>query len=460
MAHLTDDEVADFLAGLLGPAQRSRLIQHLLKGCSLCRGKLVGAFPEVSGSAQLDPAGEAAPHTEAGTEEDYDPAIDRALAALPGRQSQWKSEKERLSEVLSVLQEAPAGRPVPLPLEQVQEFQGRPLVEALLQLSFEARYRDPESMKRLAAEAQAAADAIPAEAYEPGAIFDLRARAWAELANAHRVNDELDAAETALLEARRLRRQGTGDLLLLARVADVEASLRRGQRRISEACALLEEIHHLYLSLGQDHLAGRALISRGICLRTGDQPQVAVQSLQTGLSLLDAERDPQLAAIAQQALLDAMVDCGEFRRAAEILLESGLRQAFASDPLNLLRLRWVEGKILAGLGKPGRAEQILRTVRGEFRDRGLEYDAALAGLDLAAVWIQQGNAAELRLLAKDMLDTFRDLRIHREAVKALRFFRVACEQQVVTARMVSGVRSFLVRLQHEPELRFAPDLVG
>lgn len=416
MAHLTDDEVEGFLAGNLGNDQRSRLIHHLLKGCDICRSKLVEAFPEVSSSDVEDPA-------EEWLQEDYEQVIDRALATIPSHQSRWKREKKRLTQALSVLQtHSPSLRGGSLDLEQVRKYRGRPLVEALLQLSLDARYQDLELMKRLASEARDVAESLTEADHDAEEIFDLQARAWAELANACRVNDELDQAETTLAKAYSLQQQGTGDLLLFGRLADIKASLRRSQRRIKEACALLEETHHLYFSLGEDHLAGRALVSHGICLRAGDHPQEAVQSLQAGLALLEPERDPQLVAVAHQALLDATVDCGDFRRAAEILMESGLRQAFASDPLNLLRLRWMEGKILAGLGKLSRAEEVLCQVRAEFQQRGLQYDAALAGLDLAEVWLSQGREEELHLLAEEMIDTFLELEIHPEAIKALRFW--------------------------------------
>lgn len=454
MAHLTDGEIAAFLAGQLDPVDQTRIVRHLLNGCSLCSTRVHLAIPEVSAKEDPDPQELAA------LDEAYDKAIDKALASIRSHEARWAREKEKRSRVLSILSQASPPRGGALTYHQARKYHGWPLVEALLQLSFESRYREPREMRWLAFEARLAAESVDPGDYEPGFVLDLQARAWAELANAHRVNDELEQAEAALAEARNLRRLGTGDLFLHARVADVEASLRTSQRRTAEACALLEEIHRLYLDLGERHLAGRALISRGICLRAGGAPQEAVQSFQEGLALLDPDRDSQLAFVANQALLDAMVDCGEFRRAAELLLESGLRQAFASDPLNLLRLRWVEGKILAGLGKLARAEEVFSAVRDEFRDRGLEYDAALAGLDLAAVWLQQGLTSDVLSLAQGMLDTFRDLGIHREAVKALRFFHLACKEKVVTARLAYGVRSFLVQLQNEPKLRFEPSLVG
>jgi tetratricopeptide (TPR) repeat protein len=455
MAHLTDGEIAAFLAGQLDPADQTRVVRHLLNGCSLCSTRVHLAVPEVFEEQEAQD-----PLETAALEAAYDRAIDRALAAIPQHQAKWAREKEKRSQVLSILAQASPPRGGALTYHQARKYHGWPLVEALLQLSFEARYREPREMRWLAFEARLAAESVDPQDYDPGFVLDLQARAWAELANAHRVNDELELAESALTEARRLRRRGTGDLFLRARVADVEASLRTSQRRTGEAGALLEEIHQLYLELGERHLAGRALISRGICLRAGGAPQEAVRSLREGLALLDPERDSQLAFVANQALLDAMVDGGEFRPAAELLLESGLRQAFASDPLNLLRLRWVEGKILAGLGKLTRAQEVFAAVRDEFTERGLEYDAALAGLDLAAVWLQQGLASEVLSLAQSMLDTFRDLRIHREAVKALRFFHLACKERVGTAKLAYGVRSFLVRLQNEPKLRFEPGLVG
>lgn len=455
MAHLTDGEIEAFLAGRLDAADQPRIVRHLLMGCAECGQKLTAAIPALSG--EEDPV---LPLDAKATHDDYDLAIDRALVSAKRLETRWRKEKEKHSEVLAILRQASPPRGGALTYHQARKYHGWPLVEALINLSFESRYSDPQEMRWLAFEARLAAESIDPADYEPGIVSDLRSRAWAELANAYRVSDEFDQAEAALDEARELRRQGTGDLFLRARISDVEASLRASQRRIPEACVLLDEIQGVYLSLGEGALAGRALVKRGVCLRAGGEPHKAVQCLQEGLALIDPERDAELASVAHQALLDAMVDCGEFHKAAELLLESGLRKAFESAPLNLVRLRWVEGKILAGLGKLTRSEKVFEEVRREFRAKGLEYDAALAGLDLAAVWLRQGRVEEVRPLAHDMLETFQDLAIHREAVKAMRFFHLACKEKVVTARLADGVRSFLVRLQNEPRLRFEPAAIA
>src|SRR6185295_19036756 len=79
----------------------------------------------------------------------------------------------------------------------------------------------------------------------PGFLSDLRARAFAELGNAYRINDRLSDADAAFERARDYLEEGTGDLFLRAPVLDLEASLRRAQRRLEDAIALLDQVHGL-----------------------------------------------------------------------------------------------------------------------------------------------------------------------------------------------------------------------
>jgi hypothetical protein len=45
----------------------------------------------------------------------------------------------------------------------------------------------------------------------------------------------------------------------------------------------------------------------------------------------------------------------------------------------------------------------------------------MVGLELAALWQRQGRAAQVQELAEEMYATFKDLGVHAEAAKALRF---------------------------------------
>lgn len=412
MDHLRRDEIQDFAAGRLKAADRQRIVRHLLSGCATCCRKLLLSEPELFLEEDSPLIGDESSRF-------YDRAIDRALASVGKHEEKWQGEKQKREETFTSLRRTVEAEPLGLSGWEVHGSSGWPLAEALLQLSFEARFRSPVQMLQLARQARLVAESTDPELYSPGIVSDLRARIWAELANAYRVNTKFGEADRAIQKAHEYLEEGTGDLGLLARVLNVEGCIRKDQYKLPEALDLLARAQEFYLQLGESHLAARMLVSRGITSHDAGDPAEAVRCLEQAIPMLDRGRDPQLVAIAQQALSHALLENGEYRRASELLLESGIRQAFAAQPLNLLRLRWLEGKIHAGLDRLDRAEQILQEVRKGFKERNLEYSAALVGLDLASVWLRQGKLEPVRGLAEKMIDTFRSLKIDKHAIRAL-----------------------------------------
>ncbi|MFY9822720.1 MAG: hypothetical protein WAM82_15145 [Thermoanaerobaculia bacterium] len=447
--HLTAGQAERFLRGELTRAKAKEVLRHLLKGCETCAERLGPLLPLVLAPERTC---QEAPIKAPGSH--YDAPIARALAVVLSRQpTSRKEEWTRVERGLDLLRSSPRGL-AGLTDDEAKDLRGWPFVEVLLQLSFEERYRNPEEMLRLALLAKTAAENLDPEDYDAPLIADHQARAWAELGNAHRVNDELDEAEAALDIAEERLRQGTGNLLLLARVAVLRASLLNAQYRPSDACELLSGAYELYRKMGDDHLAGRVLVTKGIYTNYEGNPQEALRILRQSLELLDPERDPRLVTSATECFLEVMVQCGEFREAAEMLMESGLRHALAEEPLNLVKLRWVEGQIFAGLKKSARAEAAFLEARAGFLAHGQGYNAALVGLDLAAVWLERGQQAQVQELAADMLSTFQRLGIQREAVRALDYLNRACHKQRATPRLVRHVKGFLKQLEREPQLRF------
>jgi tetratricopeptide (TPR) repeat protein len=373
----------------------------------------------------------------------------------------WGKETVKLERALALLDQAPNGLgDERFPPGQVRALHGWPLCEALLRKSYEARFSDPKRMLKLAQSAATMAQSLSLEKYPwPGFLSDLRARAFTELGNAYRVNDHFPEADAAFGQAMEiLQEEGIGDPLVHSRVLDLLASLRTAQRRLDQANSLLEEVYHLYIEAGEPHLAGRALISKGTNTFYQGNPREAVTLLRKGQGMLVPGRDPLLQSSTQLNIIDALAEAGEYRQASRRLLQSGLREAFAAEPLNLLKLRWVEGKVHAGLGRLGRAERAFREVREEYLVREQVYDAAIVGLELAAVWLRQGKVAPVRKLAEEMYEAFEDLGVRWEADKALYFLREACRQQLVTVSMVERLRTFLERLRWQPGVRFEPAL--
>lgn len=379
----------------------------------------------------------------------YEAALDRAFTAIPRLCQQAKKGRERRERVIEQYRKFEAG----LPNSLVRYFNSRTLAEAGLVLAFEARYRDAKVMRKYAWSAWVDARETPPENSHPGLIFDLRARTLAELANAWRVNDDFDEAERCLAVAGTWLVQGTGDAGLFARVLAIEANLRADQRRFDRALSLLEQAYQLYLEIGERHLAGRTLVSRGRVVYAAGDPAESVLLIEKGMDLLDRERDPRLIRTTYQSLLVGLVDCGEHRRAGELLLESGLREAFAEEPLNLLRLRWVEAKIHRGMDRLDRAESAFQEVRAGFLERTMPYDAALAGLDLAVVWFRQGKIGQLVPLMKEMFDVCERFKLPLAAQESFLLLDFLCKLGFASLERIERTQSFLVRLQAEPGLK-------
>lgn len=454
MIHLGKDEIRDFLAGRLDATGRRRVLGHLCSGCPRCQRQI----QSFSAPLLLDEPWAAA---EPIPEEQYEAAFTKLEITARSLMRRWRTESAKLERALHLLEESPAGLgDERFPWSQARALHGWPLCEALLRKSWEARFSDPKRMLKLAESAANMARHIKPEKYPwPGTLPDLRIRALAELGNAYRVNDRFPEADAAFEQAWGImEEEGTEDPLLQARLLDFWASLRSAQRRLEEANVLLDRVHELYLEAGEPHLAGRVLISMGINTHYMGCPQKAVSLFERGLSHLESEREPQLVAIAQQVRLHALVDSGEYRKASRLLLRSGLREAFATEPLNLRKLRWVEGKIHAGLSRFARAEQAFTEVREEFLQAGQLYEAALVGLELAALWLRQDRTVQVLELAEEMYETFEDLQVPTEAARALHFIREACRLQAVNVPMIERVRKFLERLPWHPGLRFEPAL--
>jgi tetratricopeptide (TPR) repeat protein len=449
--HVTETDLELFISGRLeGQAFRDLFWQ--VSRCAECRRKLASYGPVLDEEEPLPP--------EAPEDDAYDAALDRAFAGVDRHLALRAEEKADFDRLMERAQEHPDDEDLDCfdddLRESVSDFAW---IEAMLASAFELRYRDPhrmammtlglpESVRRLAQREG------NRDRYTPGQLNALLTRALLEKANAARLDHLYADARQTLAEALELLEGESLEPSLEGRYLDVEASLWMDQRQLGDALTLLDRLHRHYITVGETHLAGRTLISKGIALHRDERPKEAVAAIREGLDRLDPERDPELYQSAKHNLLNALTDAGEFLEASEFFLQTGLGQAFAEDPLNRLKLRWVEGQIFAGLGKLQRAETIFSDVKVEFIIRDREYLAAMVDLDLAAVLLRQNKVTEAEGVAEEALQIFEDLGVAREALRAVQTLREACRRRVATVGLVQEVISFLKRLENEPGLRF------
>ena len=329
--------------------------------------------------------------------------------------------------------------------------------EALLAQSWSLRYENPSQMVQTALLAVAHAKRLAARRHGVERVLDLQGRAFAELGNAYRVLDQLDLAEETLWHARHVLSLGSRDEGLEMRLRELEASLAASRRRFGFAADLLLTVSRFHQRTGDLHLAGRALIKHGLYTGYAGDPETALPLLREGLALVDAEREPVLVYSATHNQLLFLIDCGRFDDARTFRLRHSPILARDHGRLNRARLRWLEGRIAAGLGNPCRAEAIFREAREKFDELERPYLAAITSLDLATVLLVQGRSEETQEVVLAAYEVFHRLRIEREGIAAVLVLQRALDMGKATAQLADAVAAFLRRLMYDPTARFDPN---
>jgi tetratricopeptide (TPR) repeat protein len=407
-------------ARLPGPAMKA-VVEHLLHGCGHCRKRLTalagGLFHP--GLTEAPSGGQ-----------QYSRAITAAL-----RRAQAAVEVRR------------GGAPKPALEERLAVY------HRCLEESRKLRETNLKEMMWAAQWAVFTAAGFQPEDFLPGVAYDLRARAWAELGNACRITEEFAEAEEAFENAMLYLWGGSGqNEALRAQLLDLYASLDRAQRRFEQAFSRLDEVYEIYVKLGDFHMAGRALVNKGLATMYANEPEAAIPLIRSGLNWLEPGRDPGLYLIAVHNLADAYVRVDQFEPGRALIAEHQALYIQHAGPLFLLRLRWNEGKIAAGLEEPAIAETIFEQVRQAFADRELAFDSALVSLDLAALLLEQGRTHEVAVLATEMVATFRRLGIRREAIAALLLFERAATQERATLALLRHVAARLRDIEQAPRM--------
>ncbi|HSN86360.1 MAG TPA: tetratricopeptide repeat protein [Thermoanaerobaculia bacterium] len=274
------------------------------------------------------------------------------------------------------------------------------------------------------------------------------------MGNACRVRSDLQSAEEAFAAAYRHLRAGTKDPLEKAILLDLEASLRRDQRRFEAAFRLLRRAVKIFRQSDQQHRAGRTLVNLATVHHHAGNPAEGIPLLYEALDLIDSEQEPRLLLCARHNLIFYLAGAEQFLEAQKIYRETRPLYRSFSDAWTQNRRKWVKGKIVRGLGQADQAESLFLAAREGFITEGIPYDTALVSLELATLYAEQRRTADLKKLAGEMVPIFSSLNIHREALAALAYLKQAAEAERASLEVVRRVADYLRRAQHDPALRF------
>lgn len=430
-----------FLRGDLDPVARRRVLLHLLPGCGVCVREMASLAAVALRPERMPSV--AGPEAE----ERYHGAIERAFAAVRLHGRRASSVRKQTARARDVL--ARAG------LDGLLRSQIAPaaIVEACLARARELRRADLAQGVSLTELAAVSARFVEQEGYPPEAAADLQALALAEHANTLRLVHRYADAERMIVSAFEHAEDGTGDPWLFARLYDLLGSYFGSRYKYGEAVRAFEQVGAMYGSLGDRHLAGRALIKQGLYTGLGGSPDDAVRLLEEGEREIDPAREPDLAGITLHNRLLFLAEAGHFGKALSLLIE----QRDLLGQIGGAKILGIEGRIYAGLGHLDMAEAAFREGKARLLSAGDPAHAGLLVLDLSALLLQQGRTTEGRAEAQQALAIYRgDLEIEREARKALALLGEALRAELATAGFVRRVVDFLREVKRRPWLRFRP----
>jgi len=241
-----------------------------------------------------------------------------------------------------------------------RRFARRELCELLCRECVRLTAVDPDRAVESAELAVLVADVLKAD--DPSAaaqLYQLRGYAWAHDGNARRVLGDLRNADESFAIAESWWEAGAlaaGDSLGYEPVIlDLKASLRIAQRRFGEAFAALDRLVVIHTGGSRPehrdcHLAGRALVVKALGHGEMGEPEQAILLLEEAAGLLDAQRDPRLFLCLRHNLLWNLTTIGEYGQAKRMQPQVAALCRELGNPLDLMRLRWAEARIAAGLG--------------------------------------------------------------------------------------------------------------
>jgi tetratricopeptide (TPR) repeat protein len=372
----------------------------------------------------------------------------RRILLLPRSGTPSPADRERAEELWERLKNAPEGMRAEV-VRVASDFQSWALCERVCAESVTEASRDVRHSASLARLALEIAEHVPGSG---GWRDRVRGYATAHVANALRVAGDLKGAEATFTTAKSLWHSGSDPAAVLdpGRLPDLEASLRRGQRRFKEALALLDEA----LAIGRS--PARVLVNKGSTLDVMGEYERSIESLLQALPLVESQGDRRLRNMLRYNLGFALCHTGRFTEAAELADEAQACAAELGDEILILRGLWLQGRVAAGLGQRSEALSLLAQVRREFASREMDYDVALALLEEAALLLDESRTEEAKVLAEELAGIFRSKGVHREALAALRLFQQAAERQEATAELARRILQFLFRARHDQGLRFTP----
>lgn len=308
----------------------------------------------------------------------------------------------------------------------ITRFRNPVLADLLLEESKQQVTRDPKAALELAECSLDAAQRVPEKTFGRSWAMTVLARAHAYRGNALRVLGELRKAHEALRFAlETFDREGNGDPYVEAEILSLLASASMDQRSFIEAEAYIDMARGLYAKLGETALSNQQLMKKSMLFFNAGDFDRALEVGFTVLQGIDPEADPRLYLAAEHNYTAFLAEVGRSWEALERLENNAERYDLFPDSWTQLRREKLRGNILRELGSRREAERALLAVRSGFMCEGLELNAAIASLDLAHLYLEEGKTREVKHLAEEIVPVFHAQGVQPETAAAVFLYKQA-----------------------------------
>jgi tetratricopeptide (TPR) repeat protein len=445
--HPTIFELNAFGRCRLPEAQGRAVLRHLRQGCARCLEALSpylvlwlddGPAAEARGS-------EARRHGRALVAEHLRAAARAFRAASKLRRP--PDANVEVDHALAILEaEGPAaiGR-------MPRRLLGAAAVEALLQATSTLGAPDPRLRLRFA---ELAYDLAHRDPRDERRARELRCRAGVELANAHRVLNDLRLAQEELDRAREELLRGAHDPAVAARLLVIQGLVMTDRWSHAAALETLCAAARIYRRrLLIQSVADAGASASNVLVRDGKFDD-ALHRLSTGLQVLGREGAPGFTAQAICGICNSQLALGRWREALDLLRRERAFLAAHAHCRNASRVDQLEGRLLHRSGDLQGAVKAFTSCRERLESQGYVYEAGTASLFWAAGLEEHGDWDGSRARIMEGTDLILKLDPADNVYSAVMLLRTtrqfsATRDALPLERMVE----FLWRAEFNPDMR-------
>ncbi len=235
-----------WLFGTLADSEAAALELHV-KECARCR-RAFADEASIFADAHVADVGVQESETELQRKAEF---LERGAALLRERSALLQQQRAEAPNLIDELLRHPQERRLTM-VANLERFHSWGLCETLVDRSETARPSSPEQGLAFAQLAVAVANALDQDFYRGSLVSDLIAQSWAAVAASRVELRDVAGATAAIEEAVRYGLEGTGDPLLEADIAFVEATVRAAQGQFAESLDLFDDAECLWRRFRSD----------------------------------------------------------------------------------------------------------------------------------------------------------------------------------------------------------------